>query len=156
MKHKLLVPVDGEKASWKTAQYAARACAGHGAKTWGIVLFHVLPECTHLPGKKPSPQKQAELIASFERETPDGAEKMLADLRERVIREGVAATAVTTKIARNGGKVVEQILWAATNENCDTIVVGRRGKSMFGQFLSHGVVEQLLRNPTGFTIWVVE
>jgi hypothetical protein len=43
MKHKLLVAVDGEKTSWKTAEYVARTCAGTNQASFGIVIFHVLP-----------------------------------------------------------------------------------------------------------------
>ena len=74
-----------------------------------------------------------EYRAAYEKETREAGERMLAEMKELLVREGEPARA----------------------HGCDTIVVGRRGKSMVGQFLVGSAVEHLLRNPTGFTIWVV-
>jgi nucleotide-binding universal stress UspA family protein len=72
------------------------------------------------------------------------------------VKRGVKPEQVTTEIAKQRGVIAPQILQAAADHNCDTIVVGRRGGSMLAAFLLGSVVEHLLRNPVGFAIWVVE
>jgi nucleotide-binding universal stress UspA family protein len=156
MKHKLLVAVDGQKTSWKTAIYVGRAYAGAPQNSGQVVLFHVLPQLPIYYGARDLAANIEELAEQFERETREAAKHMLAEMKSRVVQEGVRAELVVTEVAKERGSIVPQILRAAANRDCDTIVIGRRGKSMFGQFIVGSVVEQLLRNPVGFTIWVVE
>jgi nucleotide-binding universal stress UspA family protein len=156
MKHKLLVAVDGEKTSWKTAIYVGRACAGAGDGLGGIVLFHVLPPLPMYYGARDLAANIESLAERFDRETRAAAEQMLAEMKERVVREGVHPKAVAVEIADQRGSVVSQVLSAAARHECDTIVIGRRGRSMVGQFFLGSVAEQLLRNRIGFTVWVVQ
>ena len=156
MKHRLLVAVDGQKTSWKTAIYVGRACAGMEEPGFGIVLFHVLPPVPHQGPVGVATARIRELAKPYRAETRHEAETILIEMKERVVREGVKADFISTSIGSSLDDYANQILRAATFYDCDTIVVGRRGKSMIGKFLAGSVVERLLRNPTGFTIWVVE
>jgi nucleotide-binding universal stress UspA family protein len=157
MKHKLLVAVDGSKHSGRTVLYAARACAGHGKRTWGIVLFHVLvppPRAIQRAGKPDAAGDNRRL--EYEKQAREAAKRMLAEMKTRLGQEGVTTECVSARVARQRGRVADRILAVAEEENCDTIVVGRQGRSMLGQFLAGSVVEQLLRNPIAFSVWVVE
>ncbi len=162
MKHKLLLAVDGEKASLKTAIYVGRACAGAAGADFEIVVLHVLPV---VPSRESwlmaSAPEQSQTVfreyqVAFQKETQEAGVRLLAEMKELLVREGVPADRITTELAPERGNVAPQVLTAARAHGCDTIVVGRRGKSMVGQFFVGSVVEHLLRNPTGFTIWVVE
>lgn len=158
MKHKLLVAVDGEKGSGETAEYVARACAGTNQEGFGIVIFHVLPALPNYYGIAATSESDnvGQLATIFETETQKAATRLLAETKDRIIQHGVNPEYVTTEIAKERGQIAPQILQAAADHKCDTIVVGRRGRSMVGQFFLGSVVEHLLRNPVGFTIWVVE
>ena len=85
-----------------------------------------------------------------------GELKILAKTKETLVKRGLKPEQVTTEIAKERGNIAPQILQAAADHKCDTIVVGRRGGSMVAAFLLGSVVEHLLRNPVGFAIWVVE
>ena len=81
---------------------------------------------------------------------------MLECIRQRVVTEGVKSERVETAMAGECGSVVKQILEAAAAHGCDTIVVGRQGKSLLSEFLAGSLVEHLLWKPIGYTIWLVE
>jgi nucleotide-binding universal stress UspA family protein len=156
MKHRILVAVDGEKKSWNTVRYVGLACAGKPEPGFEIVIFHVLPPLPPYGMTELYSPQIAQLAEQFTKETRAAAVQMLAQLKEHIVEQGVEPEFVTTEIAPERGSIAPQILQAATAHHCDTIALGRRGKSMFAQFFLGSVVEYLLRHPTGFTIWVVE
>ncbi len=154
MKHKLLVAVDGKKDSLRTALYAAHACSGSETGV-RIVLFHVLPKLPpHVEsGRAAVAEKRAEVFGEKAR---NKAERMLARIKDRMVRAGVATQCVTTEIVEEGGDVPAQIMEAATENRCDTIVVGRHEKSTISKLLTGDVGKTLLRKPMGRNIWIVE
>jgi nucleotide-binding universal stress UspA family protein len=156
MKHRILVAVDGEKNSWHTAKYVGLACAGKPENGFEIVVFHVLPILPPYGITEQYTPQIAQLAEQFTKETHAAAVKMLTQIKQRIVEQGVEPEFVKTEIAPERGSIAPQILQAATAHHCDTIALGRRGKSMFSQFFLGSVVEYLLRHPTGFTIWVVE
>jgi len=81
---------------------------------------------------------------------------MLTQIKDRMVRAGAARQSVTMEIVEEGGDVPAQIMEAATEYRCDTIVVGRHEKSTISKLLSGSVGEKLLRKPMGRNIWIVE
>jgi nucleotide-binding universal stress UspA family protein len=155
MKHELLVAVDGTKSSLKAALYAAEACAGSETPGMRIVVFHVLPRLP--PNVEGSTAAAADKRAErFAAKAWDKAEQTVAQIKEYIVRAGVPPKCVTTEVAEEEGDVVAQIIQAAAEQKCDTIVVGRDKRSMLSKFFAGGVIEHLLRKPIGYTIWVVE
>jgi len=157
MKHRLLVAVDGEKASSKVINYVARVCAGSTDDEFAIVIFHVLPAFpaydylagVYAPGR--------DVLDWFDNQTRIAGTEILARTKDALVKQArVEPERVITEIARKRGTIAPQILQAAADHKCDTIVVGRRDRSMVAAFFLGSVVEHLLRNPVGFTIWVVE
>ena len=49
-----------------------------------------------------------------------------------------------------------QIVQAAAEQKCDTIVVGRHKQSLFGKLLAGSLGEHLLNTTVGYAIWLVE
>jgi nucleotide-binding universal stress UspA family protein len=157
MKHKLLIAVDGEKTSLKTIDYVARSCAGSNDDEFAIVVFHVLPMFPMYDYLAGANAPIGDILDWFDKQTRVRATEILAEAREAFVkRGGIKPERVTTEIAEQRGIIAPQILQAAADHNCDTIVVGRRGRSMVAAFFLGSVVEHLLRNPVGFAIWVVE
>jgi nucleotide-binding universal stress UspA family protein len=155
MKHKLLVAVDGDKRSTKTLEYVREACLGATGESGRIVLFHVLPPLP--PWLEAADATTVALRRDEYLETALAAgERMLSEMKKQLVAAGIPAECVETEVSDDIGRVSEAILDAARRHGCDTIVLGRRGQSMLGQFFGGGVAEQLLRNPIGFTIWLVE
>lgn len=156
MRHNLLVAVDGEITSSKVVDYVARACAGSTDDELAIVVLHVLPAF-------PAYDSFAGLVAPvnvvdwFENQTRVAGTKILAKTKEALVKQGgLKPDRVTTELAKERGSIAPQILRAAADHRCDTIVVGRRVGSMVAAFFLGSVVEHLLRNPVGFAIWVVD
>jgi len=52
--------------------------------------------------------------------------------------------------------VAREILEAAKNWNCGTLVVGKRAHSWLNELTAKHVGEELVRKGEGFAIWVVE
>jgi len=155
MKRKLLVALDGTKNSLRTALYAAQA--GSGSDTGvRLVLFHVLPRLP--PHVESSRAAVAEKRAKFFGEKARlKAERMLARIKERMVRAGAAPQSVSVDIVEEGGDVPAQIMEAAAEHSCDTIVVGRHEKSVIDKLLTGGDVgDKLRRKRAGYTIWVVD
>jgi nucleotide-binding universal stress UspA family protein len=98
-------------------------------------------------------EKRAEV---FGEKAWNKAERMLAQIKERMVRAGAAPKCVTVEIVEEGGDVPAQIMAAATEHRCDTIVVGRHEKSTIAKLLTGSVGEKLLRKPMGRNIWIVE
>ncbi len=155
MRHKLLVALDGGKGSSRTVRYVARACAASSDQDPRVILFNVLPNLPpSIEGARPG--AAADLRVQFETETMDAAQQMLASMREIMIAEGMPASRIVTEVSEDRGDVVHQIVTTAEKHDCDTVVVGRRGKSMISQIFADSVAEQLVRHPIGMTIWLVE
>jgi nucleotide-binding universal stress UspA family protein len=155
MKRKLLVAVDGTKNSLRTALYAAQACSG--SDTEGrIVLFHVLPRLPpHVESSRAIVAEQRAKV--FGEQALLKAERMLARIKERMVRAGAAPQSVSVEIVEEGGDVPKQIMEAAAEQRCDTIVVGRHEKSAIDKLLTgRDVGEKLKRKRTGYNIWVVD
>lgn len=155
MKNRILVALDGEKASANTAEYVGRVCANARDAAMHIVLFHVLPPLPpYLESSgKPTGEDFRERVRT---ETEDAAKRMLKEMKSLIVRDGANPKSIATETVEPDVDIVAQILDAASRHDCDTIVIGRRGRSMFTEFFGGSVAERLLRNPTGFTIWLVE
>ncbi|HVM60873.1 MAG TPA: universal stress protein [Verrucomicrobiae bacterium] len=156
MKHKLLVAVDGEKASLRIIDYVARACAGSNDNEFAIVVFHVLPTYPVYDYMAGITIPIGNALDWFDNQTRLAATEILAKTKEALVKRGLKPEQVTTELAKERGNIAPQILQAAADHKCDTVVVGRHGGSMVAAFLLGSVVEHLLRNPVGFAIWVVE
>jgi nucleotide-binding universal stress UspA family protein len=156
MKNKLLVAVDAENSSWKIVDYVARACAGVVGEGLAIVVFHVLPPFPGYGLTRGVNVNIGDVLDWFESQTRAEATELLAKMKDRLVQAGIKPEFVTTEIAKERGMIAPQILQAAAEHKCDTIVVGRHRKSMVRAFLLGSVVEHLLRNPVGFAIWVIE
>lgn len=96
MKHKLLVAVDGEKTSWKTAIYVGRSFAGCKDPGLKVALFHVLPKVPISYGIGDLVTNIEQLAAQFKTETEEAARHMLAEMKTRVVCEGVRPESVIT------------------------------------------------------------
>jgi len=96
MKRKLLVAVDGTKNSLRTALYATGAYSG-GETGVRIVLFHVLPRLPpHVESSRAAvAEKRAKV---FGEKALLKAERMLARIKERMVRAGAAPQSVSVDI----------------------------------------------------------
>jgi len=75
-------------------------------------------------------------------------------LRQAQVSEDAMSTIFSA--ASNVDSLVSEILEAAREENCDTIVVGRETFTGLDRIFKRHVADDLIRRGRGYTIWVVE
>jgi nucleotide-binding universal stress UspA family protein len=138
MNHRILVAAEGEKSSWHTAKskYAGLACSGKPQIGLEIIVFHGLPTMPPYRMTEQHNPQIALLAEQFTQQTHAAAVKMLSQIKQRIVEQGVKSEFVKTELAPERGRIAPQILQAATAYNCDTIAAGCRAKSMVSQFSS--------------------
>ena len=163
---KILIAVNDTDASRKAVTYVARLM-GRRADVH-VRLFHVLP---------PTPP---ELLESGGTEDPNQEEQLSAELRRTrlqwteqakqaalpsleaasqvLVKHGLDARHITTAFSASIHKpdVVREVIEAATQWDCATIVVGRHALPWVKEMFYRHVGEELLQHAQGFAVWVVE
>jgi nucleotide-binding universal stress UspA family protein len=157
-----LVAVDGSDNSLRAVEYAGRILAGR--PNVRLVLFSVLPVISRLL----LDQEELEVVRSRKAERPDLAglywrledeEKMhrfFADAREVLIGAGVDAEQIHSNFKVKSGEVADAILEEARLGKCQTVIVGRRGRSRVKEFFLGSVSTRVVRMAKGCAVWVVE
>lgn len=130
-----------------------------------LTLFHVLkpmPRGLLEHGGAEDPRAEMRLAEELhqDQETWVRAESrieypILAKALEIVEKTGFPLDRVTVKFGHEDD-IAHTILNEARNGGYETIVVSRHGSNGIKRFFYGGITDQLLRNATGFTLWVVE
>jgi nucleotide-binding universal stress UspA family protein len=127
----ILVAVDGSEHSAKVVDYAIDLAKSMSAK---IVLIYVMPDLSipeqykKYAEEEKMPQPESSYLKSV-------AERILADLGERINRKGVEYEQVYT-----AGNPAEAILHAVERRRADLVVVGVRGLHGLGRLRALGSV----------------
>jgi nucleotide-binding universal stress UspA family protein len=163
---KILIAVDDTEASLKAVAYVA--CMMSGRKNLHVRLFHVLPsippELLEYGGTE-DPRKEAQLsselrtaqdewVAQAKRSAQTSIESALVLL----IDHGLLAENVSSEFSTSVHKpeVVRDILEAAHQWACGTIVTGRHSLPWAQELFHRHVGQQLVQQAAGFAVWVVE
>jgi nucleotide-binding universal stress UspA family protein len=155
MNHKLLVVLETGGTSEKVAEYLARALSCGCSPDAKLVLFAVMP------GLPPWIEAGEAVDATVQRdkietERQEQTAKQMAGIRKYLVEHGVSDEIIPEETADSTLHIVPEILEAAKQHDCDTIVMARHHKSMIREFFTGDTAEKLLRHPTGFTVWLVE
>lgn len=128
--NKILLPIDGSEASFKTAKYATALANQLGAS---VIILHVITV--------PDFPRYLKSIDVYYEEAKKEVESwfdMIADFWQSKNLK------IKTKIATGAFSVVESIVEVADKENVDIIIIGSRGRSQFKKLLlgsvTNGVV----------------
>jgi nucleotide-binding universal stress UspA family protein len=164
--HRLLIAIDHSDVSHQAVNYVAEMIGGR--REFHVDLLHVLPPyppnlLEHGGSEDPDIEEQIEAEmrdkqGEWLEQAKHDAQPML-DQAKTILREArVPARAISTHFyAPVGGEnLVSDILLAAQNHQCDTIVVGRETFSGLQRVLKHHVADDLIRRALHHTIWVVE
>lgn len=133
----LLVPVDGSPTSAKALDTAIGLARLYGAR---MRLFHVVDELDHVNGFE-TPKAYREDLVPLMRA---GGEKMLAQMRRRVVDQGVVCDSV---LVESGiGRIHEQVAEEARLAHADMIVLGSHGRRGVARMLMGSDAEQIVRH----------
>ena len=160
---RILIAVDDSEHSARALRYVGTLL--RDTHDVHVTLFHVL---------KPMPR---ELLEHGGSEDPSGEVRLATELQqdqENWVREesvseypilvnalelfgktGFPLDRVTLKFGHEDN-IAQNILDEAQNGSFGTIVVTRHGSNGLKRFFGGGITDQLLRDASGYTLWVVE
>ncbi len=166
MGNNLLLAVDGSEASRRAARYVGETVGTHTG--FSIYLFHVLPsmppELLEFGGSenpkeeetlsKQLREDQSKWIAQAKEAAQPLIENIKGELQQHHISPNKIHCEFSTSIHRPD--VARDLLEAAQNLQCQTIVVGRNAFPSFKEMFHTHIGEELVTKGHGVTIWVVE
>lgn len=131
---KILLPIDGSKASIKASKYATKIAKLEKAQ---IVCIHAIPNPRYIYGL----DRPAIIIETFYEEARKLAEKWFTSVRSLTMKEGVK---ISTDIILDVTSIAETIIEYAINASIDLIVIGTRGKTGLKRFLVGSVANEVV------------
>ena len=164
--NKILIAIDDSEVSMKAVTYVAQMVRGR--ETTHIYLFHVLPP---IPprllefGGAEDPQKEQILSAELKAaqaewiEKSKGAARLLIKRAQTILGDhGVPQNHISTHFSSSIHKpnVVREVLEAAKQWHCGTVVVGRHRLPWVQDLFHHHTGEELVEKSREFSVWVVE
>jgi nucleotide-binding universal stress UspA family protein len=163
---RLLVVVDGSKASKRAVSYVAQIVGRR--RGFKVCLVHTLSD---LPaslieyggGKNPDEEEKLDAELHVEQKrwvvaAQERAQPALTRASAALRKAGLAANAIEERFCfpADGRARADEILDLARKHKYHTVVVGRESLSWLRQLLGSDPVEELLRRGKGFAIWIVE
>ena len=126
-----LIGIDGSDNGMRAVDYLASTLGGSDS-------FHVT--LAHVPRRRSNEE----------------ARRILDGAYERMRSKGFGPEQVETRILDAAMPTSDALLKDAADNDRETIVIGRRGRSTLREFIFGGVTERLLRYPIGHSVWVVD
>jgi len=146
-----LLAVDASENSHKAVHYLGSFA---GSTTAEVTLYHVVRQLSFTRGTNLIPRNEERDQKWLTKVTRD-AESMLRHYSERLERAGVAPARVTIKCTTESSSRSEDILREARAGRYGTIILGRRGLSRVGQFITGRVTSKVLSQADGLAVWLV-
>ncbi|MCD4721987.1 MAG: universal stress protein [Desulfobacula sp.] len=145
--HSIFIAVDGSDGSNRAIEFLAKIIENSDCR---IVLCSVLRDYQAYDEKE-TKQKNADCIkASFE-----GIEAVIEETTKRLESVGIKREKIESKIIQGAKSRAGAIVEAAKEEDCDTIVFGRRGKSKVANFDIGRVPWKVIHGARKLTVWVI-
>ncbi|MFH2092379.1 MAG: universal stress protein [Pseudomonadota bacterium] len=141
--HVLLIAVDGSAGSKRAVDFVAKMVEGSDCR---IVLCSVLRDFDLCAGKN----SDIYIRSAFEE-----IERIVMDAVNVLETYGIQRTNIITKIVQGAKSRAGAIVDAAREENCDTIVLGRKGHSNVNDFDIGRVPWKVIHGARELTAWLV-
>jgi hypothetical protein len=165
-KQKLIVALDEHSISIEVVKYLGEIIAGKPELE--VCLLHMLPppppQLREFRGTEDADLEQEldrEIDVSFQhwtRDAENAAQPLFENASSILMWAGVSGHSIRC-ISRqlwNHQDLADDILKAAEENACQTIVVGRSSFPWFKEVFHRHLADHLVRKATGVTIWVVE
>ena len=163
--NKILLAVEDSEASMKAVAYVAELVRGREAIH--ICLFHALPPIPPRlleSGGTKDPQGEQALGTNLKSAQTEWIEKAKDAVQPLITRagailvdSGVSQSQISTHFSHTIHKldIVREILTAAKQSDCGTVVVGRHRLPWVKDFFYHHTGEGLVEQAHELTVWVV-
>jgi nucleotide-binding universal stress UspA family protein len=127
----LLIGIDGSDNGMRAVDYVANTLGS--SNVFNVTLAHV-------------PRRR----------TPEDAQHILDEAYDRLRNKGFPPERLETRILDPSLKTADALVKDARDNDRETIVIGRRGRSTIREFIFGGITERLLRYPIGHSVWIVD
>jgi len=164
---RILLAVDDSDAARRSVRYVGQMVAGRGDVT--VLLYHrlpALPPVLREHGGAEDPRRETELgrelterIADWVDGLESGFLSTLDSLRKELTECGVAPDAVSFVVDRDvfpGESLADALRRVARERDCHTIVVADEHVPGIRGALYHHTGDALVKEGSGFALWVVE
>jgi nucleotide-binding universal stress UspA family protein len=165
-KEKILVALDDDATADEVVTYVAKMTSGQEGLAIGLLHFipPLPPQLREFRGAEdPKAERQLdrELDVKCAQWTQDAERAAQASLRRAttlLTDSGRAASSIETTIRQieNHEDLIGDIIGAAQEKQCHTIVVGRSAFPWLKELFQRHIADELVRKASGMTIWVVE
>jgi nucleotide-binding universal stress UspA family protein len=147
MTRRVLIAVDGSEGADRAIDFAAEILAGHG---FGFHLVNVIRKSDASGrGRTDDPATVCPEVAE------SGIADVLAGGKKRLVQAGFPSDSITTRVITEAPSRAGALAEEADRENCETIVVGRRGLSKVREFFIGRVSNKIVTVARKNTVWVV-
>lgn len=147
-REKILLAVDGSKASGRAVQYV-----GKFASLMDSVEICIL---NVYPGPPPDYYSKGGLLNDYVAMREERAVQMFNEARTILIEAGVQEKQLNQVVRIADGRTIsEEVLAVQAEGNYGTVVAGKRGVSKAEEFLFGSISNALARHSKHFTSWIV-
>lgn len=160
MAQKILVALDSSEGAWRAVEYVARTF-GQTPKV-EVTLLNILTglppafwDDGHILQDKEQEARQR-LVAQWQTDQEKDWLGLVAKAKETLMAAGIPAAAVTAKFKAKYFDVAEDIVNAALEDGCSTIVLGRRGLGKAKALLLGSITSKVVHNAKGVAVTIVE
>ena len=156
IERKILIAVDGSKASQYAVDYVAMMESGV-ISNLNITLLYVMssipPFLRREAQRDPHTAKQ---LKSMEARNRKAADEALNTAQKRLLRKGMKPEAIELKAVPRSSDVARDILFEAEHGIYDALVLGRRGISKAQELLIGSVTNKIVQHAERLPIWIVD
>ena len=160
MAQKILVALDSSEGAWRAVEYVARTFG----KTPGVevTLLNIL---TGLPPafwddghilQDQEREARQQLVAQWQTDQEKDWKGLVAKAEKTLVAAGIPAATVTAKFKAKYFDVAEDIVNAALEDGCSTIVLGRRGLGKAKALLLGSITSKVVHHAKGVAVTIVE
>jgi nucleotide-binding universal stress UspA family protein len=160
---RILIAVDDSEHSARALRYVGTLL--REARDVQVTLFHVLkpmPRELLEHGGSEDPVEEVRLATELQQDQENWVRAegvmehpILVQARELFGKTGFPLDRVTLKFGHEDD-IAHTILDEARTGGYGTIVISRQGSNGLKRFFGGGITDQLLRDASGYTLWVVE
>jgi len=144
---RVLIAVDGSEGANRAVDFAAETLDGHDFSAHLVSVIR--EECVETAAEQGPPEALHPLKAEEE------IVPVLEDAKARLLQAGFSSNRVTWRVIAGARSRAATIAEEAEKENCETIVVGRRGLSKVKDFFIGRVSNKVVHLARKNTVWVV-
>jgi nucleotide-binding universal stress UspA family protein len=145
--HSLLLALDGSECSKRAVTFTANMIQNSDCR---VVLCSVLRDFNLYDGKAGKKKPPGFVKAVFEE-----LDAAIQSAENELEKAGIQKKRITVKLIQGADSRSEAIISAAMEENCDTLVFGRKGKSDVDNFDIGSIPWKAIQGAREMTVWIV-